>query len=646
MWKKQCGPLYPFVLSSAFLLLLLTVARGVHTGLFYEHISSNTQLWDIFINGIRIDLVLTTYLFVIPILIYTALHTFLRITRPLLTSVFVYWTIIAFLVVLFMELVTPLYILEYGTRPERKFFEYLNHPKEVITMLSGAYGYTAIIIFTVMAVLTPFLIHMIKKVFSDVQPWTGRKYLLLMPLIVLVLIATARSSLDHRPINPSMVAFSDDVLLNNLPLNSLYSVLNAVYRLKDEEDSSEVYGRLSEDEINHFVYDNHPTRSVMRTNQLAAKLKLGNKKNLVIILEESLGSRFVERLNGSPLTPNLNKLSYEGWWFEHLYATGTRSVRGIEAVTTGFLPTPGRSVVKLGNAQSNFFTLASLLKNFGYISRFYYGGNAHFDNMKGFMLGNGFNKVVEQNDYINPRYIGSWGASDEDVFARIHEDLSNKTTGPQLLVTLTTSNHSPFDFPTNADGMYTTPTKSRENAIRYADSALGAFIDKAKQAEYWENTLFLIVADHDQRVADFLTVVDPRDKYKTTKIFPVDGFRIPGLILGGSIEPKVTKSIVSQIDLPPTLLSLMDIESNNPMIGVDLTHVGDDYKGRAIMQFSDQQAYLDDHDLVVLRPSLEPLLGHYDKGVFTRAKVRENLEAKALAHALWASKSYKENTYN
>ncbi|WP_431159405.1 sulfatase-like hydrolase/transferase, partial [Winogradskyella poriferorum] len=88
----------------------------------------------------------------------------------------------------------------------------------------------------------------------------------------------------------------------------------------------------------------------------------GKPKNIVIILQESLGARFVGSLGGLPLTPNLDALADEGWYFESLYATGTRSVRGIEAVTTGFTPTPARSVVKLGKSQSGFFSLAELLQ--------------------------------------------------------------------------------------------------------------------------------------------------------------------------------------------------------------------------------------------------------------------------------------------
>lgn len=140
-------------------------------------------------------------------------------------------------------------------------------------------------------------------------------------------------------------------------------------------------------------------------------------------MEESLRATFVESLGGRPVTPEIEKLKEEAWWFENLYATGTRSVRGIEAVVTGFLPTPARSVVKLSLAQNNFFSIASLLADQGYFTEFIYGGESHFDNMRLFFTGNGFQSVIDQNDFDDPEFEGTWGVSDEDLFDRTDQRL-------------------------------------------------------------------------------------------------------------------------------------------------------------------------------------------------------------------------------
>ena len=110
----------------------------------------------------------------------------------------------------------------------------------------------------------------------------------------------------------------------------------------------------------------------------------------------------------------------QGWNFSNLYATGTRSVRGIEAVITGFTPTPSRSVVKLDKSQRDFFTIAKLLNENNYHTQFIYGGESHFDNMKSFFLGNGFTDIVDMVDFEKVDFEGSWGASDEDLYDQAH----------------------------------------------------------------------------------------------------------------------------------------------------------------------------------------------------------------------------------
>lgn len=141
------------------------------------------------------------------------------------------------------------------------------------------------------------------------------------------------------------------------------------------------------------------------------------------MLQESLGAQFVQSLGGKNLAPEFDKLLNQGWSFDQLYATGTRSVRGIEAVVTGFTPTPARAVVKLDKSQHNFFTLAALLQQEGYATQFIYGGESHFDNMKSFFLGNGFADIVDFDDIEQPEFVGSWGASDGDLFRQADKEL-------------------------------------------------------------------------------------------------------------------------------------------------------------------------------------------------------------------------------
>src|SRR5690606_11582840 len=149
--------------------------------------------------------------------------------------------------------------------------------------------------------------------------------------------------------------------------------------------------------------------------------------------------------------------------------------------------------------QRNFFTLAQLLKQKGYRSRFIYGGEAHFDNMKGFFLGNGFDELHDLNAFENPAFVGTWGASDDDMFNRLDGLLSKPSDAPTFTLAFTVSNHSPWEYPAGRIEVEGDPATAH-NTVRSADWALGQFFDKAKASAYWDNTVFLVVADHDSKV--------------------------------------------------------------------------------------------------------------------------------------------------
>jgi phosphoglycerol transferase MdoB-like AlkP superfamily enzyme len=353
--------------------------------------------------------------------------------------------------------------------------------------------------------------------------------------------------------------------------------------------------------------------------------------NLVIILEESLGAQFVGSLGGAGYTPELDKLSNEGWWLERTYATGTRSARGLEAVTTGFMPTPAEAVLKLPRSQRDFFTLGALLDTFGYHTRFLYGGEAHFDNMRSFFFGNGFNEVVDRASFeTKPSFVGSWGASDEDMFNELHQRLMEDGSKRSLTVAFSVSNHTPWEYPAGRIKPDGDPA-SNANAVRYADWSIGRFFEKAKQSPYWNHTVFLIVADHDARVFG-------------ASLVPVTHFHIPALILGAGVPVRKDPHIVSQIDLAPTLLSLIGISSEHPMLGADLTQR---YPDRAIMQYGDNYGYLKDDRLIVLRPNQPASQYHYqvEGEKLDPVTVDAALEKTALAHALWPSWAYTKQRY-
>ena len=639
--NRLLGVFYPFFIFSITALSVLFVSRLGLSLWQADRIHAVNGWIPVILQGTRIDIATIVMLAGGFALISTFLSGAHRIGRFWNRMVQV-WLSFSITLLIFMEIVTPPFIAEYGFRPNRLFIEFLGYPKEVFSMLFK--GHLPAVMISLIGIIVSFRIgwrvfgHAIRDI---VYPQKIRRAYMALFILIFGLMG-ARSTLGHRPLNPAMVAFADDALVNSIVLNSTYSLGFAIDQMKSEADASKIYGHMPEaDIINMVRAETLQPASVFANPDLPTLHEQratyrGKPKNLVIILEESLGARYVGSLGGLPLTPNLDALAQKGWMFDRLYATGTRSVRGIEAVISGFTPTPARSVVKLGKSQHNFFTLADLLQRQGYHNLFIYGGESHFDNMKSFFLGNGFNQIIDQNDYENPVFEGSWGVSDEDLLNRAHEEFIRLNGKGQRFFSLvfSSSNHDPFEFPDDRIELYEQPKQTRNNAAKYADYAIGRFFEKAMQSSYWEDTVFLVVADHDSRVTG-------------ASLVPIDHFHIPGLILGGEIEPKRDPRIVSQIDLPPTLLSLMGVDNENPMIGRDMCVQPEEYTGRAMMQYGVNLAYMEGNDVVILQPEKPGQGFAYDaeSQKLTNGSLKPGLADKALAMALWGSLAYQDRIY-
>ncbi len=630
-------PFIWFISSVLVFLFLSRVGLVIWQG---ERVAAADDLFFIFSQGLRFDLVLLGMVLFIPLAL-TPLVIIFKQLQPFWRGFISLYLALSFVAIVFVELSTPSFINQFDLRPNVLYVEYLKYPKEVISTLWEAYKLQ--LIFTVLfsAFSFKWLYTKLKNSAADMQTISWWKAVILSPLLLLLMVMMARSTLGHRGVNPSTVAFSNDPMVNTLPLSSAYTVLYALREMMNENASNVQYGKLPDDEVIQIVkremgvHEKHfiaGKQSTLHYHEASHKRK--KPLNLVIVLEESLGAEFVGSLGGLPLTPELDKLSKEGMWLDNLYATGTRSVRGIEAVITGFTPTPLRSVVKLTKSQTNFFTIAQLLKEKGYDTSFIYGGEAHFDNMGRFFASNGFERIIDENDYEDMVFSGSWGASDEDLFTKAHETFSAyKGDEPFFSLVFTSSNHSPFEYPDNRIEQYDEEKQTVNNAVKYADYALGEFFRKAKQSKYWENTVFLVVADHNSRVYG-------------AEIVPVERFHIPALILGADVKPQRYSRLASQIDLLPTLLSIMGVDATYPAIGRDLTR--SKMPGRAIMQFDTTQAYMqEDGNVVIMQKFKEPVQYVYGNPHLKKSKQQDpELIKKALAHSIWSLDSYLESSYS
>ncbi|MEI2416974.1 LTA synthase family protein [Orrella sp. JC864] len=620
-------------------LLLLCASRLALVIWQWPRVEAVQGLWPVMLGGLRIDVTMLCMIAVLPAVLSPWLG---HLALP--TRLAAWWFRLGWMLLVLLEVSTPQFIVEYDTRPNRLYIEYLTSPREVSSMLWE--GYKGVLLAALLALLAAAWLA--GRLFPT-QVRQARLRLAWRPLLSLAVLAAMvlgiRGTLAHRPINPSTVAFGSDAMVNTLALNSLYGVCDALYRLQDERAARVNYGKLAPGEALAVVREAAGLHGAPLDPQIPtlhaqhATVRRERPLNLVIVLQESLGAQYVGSLGGAGLTPELDALSRQGWSFTRAYATGTRSVRGLEAVTTGFLPTPAEAVLKLPRAQAGFFTLAELLGRQGYVSRFVYGGEAHFDNMRGFFLGNGFNQVIDRKRFGKTVFTGSWGASDEDMFRELdallmadRDPQQDKGSGgrPTFTLAFTVSNHSPYEYPAGRIAPQGDPATAH-NAVRYADWAMGRFFAQARQRPYWQDTLFLVVADHDSRVFG-------------ASLVPVRHFQIPAVILGADVAPRRDDRLISQIDLAPTLLSLMGVDSVHPMPGHDLTRQA---AGRAIMQYGNNYGYLTESgQLVVLEPDKPARQYRYSAPQDYVAQPPDPaLVRQALGHALWPVQAYREQQY-
>ena len=280
----------------------------------------------------------------------------------------------------------------------------------------------------------------------------------------------------------------------------------------------------------------------------------------MLVLEESFGAAFVGALHpeGPSITPHFDSLAAAGTLLTHAYSTGNRTIRALEATTSGLPPLPGISVVRRP-ASVGLFTLPALLRARGYATEFVYGGRALFDNMGAYMRANGMERVVDQGDYPPGLFTTAWGVADEAIFdmALRQLDSLDATGRPAFVQVLTVSNHKPYTYP--AGRIAADPAqRRRDNAVQYADWALGRFLRDARGHRWFDHTLFVLMGDHGARV------------YGSAEI-PLPSYEVPVLLYAPGVVPAGrVPTLASTLDVPPTILGLLGIDYDSRFFGRDV----------------------------------------------------------------------------
>jgi phosphoglycerol transferase MdoB-like AlkP superfamily enzyme len=563
-----------YALLFAFLVLYVILGflvRGALALLSAENLTENEiSLFIVFAKGLLFD-VGVALCFVMPYSLYLLMFPSKWIGSKI--DIFLnYFIIVSLLFVAIFSFGAEFpFWDEFKTRFNFIAVDYLIYTYEVVQNINQSYPIPLLIVGLALCIFLILYLFRKKNFFKNA--FSDRMILKKRLLYTTIIVVSGLGMLNF--LQNKQAEFSNNTYINELTKNGVFSFFTAFKN--NELDYSQFYNTLPKKNAysilkNELLQENE-TFTNAKFDNITRKTEGNNAENpnIILICIESFSAEFLQKFgNTQNLAPNYENLAKNGIFFTNMFATGTRTVRGMEALTLCVPPTPGNSIVRRPN-NDQLFSIATILKKRNYDLKFIYGGDGYFDNMNAFFGGQGFT-IVDRNrgnplpeniktDRINIEdkdvtFENAWGICDEDLYNQSLKmaDLKTKTHQPFFQFIMTTSNHKPYTFPENKISM---KQGSRESAIQYTDFALGEFIKNAKTKAWFSNTVFVIVADH---------CASSAGKWEIN----TENHHIPAVIYNSKSPKMEVGKLVSQIDLMPTLFSLFNWNFENATFGKNI----------------------------------------------------------------------------
>ncbi len=599
---RRLVPWLAFAVVVEFIFAAITMAQDyklIDFNVFELVKTFSVLLLTTFISWLYMMIPYMLYLLILPVSKQNS-----RLDRALTLGCFTVFVFIG----LFEEVASIVFWEEFQAAFNFIAVDYLVYTNEVIANLYQSYPVNAILAGT--AVVTALIVWKMRRVlFTTIA---APKFCSRLGQTFFYLAAVI---LSYYAVDISRLELNRSYYNNEIAKEGTYSLFSAF--LKNELPYETFYLTADKEENLHILQQKLPGDYPNPEKNITRKVtsyRAENRANVIVVLMESMSAEFMDenRPRGAPeITPNLTRLSKEGIYFSHTYATGTRSVRGIEALTLGVPPLPGMSIVRRPNNE-NLHNIGTIFRDKGYENKWIYGGYGYFDNMNYFFSQNGF-EVVDRTVWEKGEvtFANAWGACDEDTFAKVirEADKSYAKKKPFFTTLLTISNHRPYSYP---DGRIDLPSikARREGGVKYADYAIGRFLKEAKTRPWFDNTVFVFVADHTAGAAG-------------DEEISLEGHHIPLIIYA----PKILKSrridtAISQLDVLPTLLGILNFDYESRFYGQDA--LSPDYESRFFVSNYQKIGYVKDGINVILKPvkqfSAEPRNSADD---IVRANLRE-----------------------
>jgi phosphoglycerol transferase MdoB-like AlkP superfamily enzyme len=484
--------------------------------------------------GLRMDASITGYFLAFAglLLTFTILKNSLVITRVLTAVMLVLVVACCAIVTVDMELYR-----HWGFRLNTTPFMYIG--SEAMGSIEVWVYVRLITIFLVLVVSGIFIyfrrIHPRLEYLDEAKP----THAIWMLLISALMFLPIRGSFSVAPMNTGFVYYHNTKpFANHTAVNVIWNFLYSLKAGAKQKYPENFFNKAETKRLTDSLYmPEGPTINVLNTN----------RPNVIVIVIESFTADVIEPLGGMKgVAPRLSALCKEGVLFDHFYASGDRTDKGLVAVLSGYPAQPQTSIIKLPNKTAKLPQLNTYMKQMGYRTSFIYGGDVDFANFRSYLNTGGFDHITTLDDFDPKLYTSKWGVHDHLMFEKALAEL-NSEKSPFFKVILTLSSHEPFDVPMET----VFPGDKQEdlflNSCHYTDRSIANFITACKQQPWWRNTLLIITADHGHRHPGNKELKDKRR------------FKIPLLFLGGAIKSDtVIHTLGGQTDIANTLLGQLD----------------------------------------------------------------------------------------
>ena len=502
-------------------------------------------------HGLPMDLSTSAYLLLVPwlCLLVHACYPHFSLRKVLIP----YQAVAALVVVSCLIVDMALYPF-WGFKLDATIFTYIDHPSDALASVSRGFVLVRIVVALLLTCLLVWfswlsipasttVSHRRSKTEKRRGFWSSAVNILLLLLVGSGLFVMLRGGVTESTMNVGNAYFSTQQFLNHSAVNPVFSLLSSS---RKSEHFDQLYRQLPEAEADRIFNE------LYTPENLSDVVEKTDFPNILLIVWEGCGGQFTEAIGGqTDVVPNLDALIGEGLFFSQLRANSFRTDRGLLSILSGHVSYPTHSLMKMATKAARLPSIARTLHGAGYENTFVYGGDVNFTNMKGYLLGTGYDHIIADKDFsLAERSTSKWGVCDSILFERLWTELQGAS--PWFVTALTLSSHEPWDV---SGRRHSDP---KLNAFAYTDAQLGRFMRRLKDSPLWDNTLVIILPDHGVLAGSVSQWQDPRF------------FHIPMVWTGGALQGLVPSSFFhlpssifylpcSQSDLAATLLGTLGL---------------------------------------------------------------------------------------